>query len=109
MDELLLEVSARTLAFTAVEGLLHAFVAGLIPLVVLIEKSIHRFGVILLALVGYRIDFVSLIFRTRYLLLLFGVREIALSATAHRGSFVKVRISIGIVQTWLHCLVLMWN
>ena len=82
MYEVLLEVGTRPLGFPQVKVLFHTFVACLLPLVILVEKAVHRLRVLFLAHVADRVDLVVIVLGPGNLRQLFLIREVTLRAVA---------------------------
>ena len=61
MHEVLLQIRARSLGLSHVEVLLHALVARLLPLVILVEEAVLCRRVVLLALVAHGVDVVRVV------------------------------------------------
>ena len=83
MDEVLIDIRARALALSSIEMLLHPGVTGLVPFIPLVEKSIHCLGVLPDAFVGYRINFMRIVFGARNEPGSFSVSKVAFLTESH--------------------------
>ena len=83
MDEVLIDIRAGALAISSIEMLFHAGITCLVPFIPFVEKSIHGLGVLSDTFVGYRINFMRIIFGARDESSSFSVCEVALLSISH--------------------------
>ena len=109
MNKVLFQIGTGSLGLTHVKVLLHAFVAGFLPLVILVVETVLGLRVLPLALVTQRVLHVCIVLCCRNLWELLLVREVTLSSVTNRHLVEFVTASVPCDQSRLINRVLMWH
>lgn len=106
MHELLLDISTRALTFSPIEMLFHTRIAGLVPLVIFVVESVHRFRIFSNALVSDRVDLMGVIFWPWDIFSGFTIREITFLPETHTDFIEVVSFLVCVEETVLYCRIL---